>query len=55
MIFNIHFAIKLFYLHILKTQTNYGATTASCMWMNEIKTKAKPCHIQIDHAFYSSI
>ena len=25
------------------------------MWMNEIKTKTKSCHIQIDHTFYSSI
>ena len=40
-IFSIHFAINLFYLHSLKTYTNYGTTAAPCMWTNEIKTKIK--------------
>ena len=40
-IFSTHFGINLFYLHNLKTQTNYGTTTAPFMWMNEIKTKTK--------------
>ena len=30
-IFNTLFGINLIYLHHLKTQTNYGTTTASCM------------------------
>ena len=44
-IFSTYFAISLFYLHNLKTQMNYGTTTALCMWMNEIKTKTKPSHV----------
>ena len=51
--FSTHFAINPFYLHNLKAWTIYGATTAPCMWTNEIKTKTKTKsrHIQIDHAF----
>ena len=54
-IFSTHFAINLFYLHIFKTKTNFGTTAALYTWMNEIKTKTKSRHIQIDHMFYSSI
>ena len=39
-VFRTYFRVNLFYLHILKTKANYGATTAPSMWMNEIKTKA---------------
>ena len=56
-IFSTHFAINLFYLRNMKTQTNYGTTTESCMWTNEIKTKnkTKSRHIQVDLALYCSI
>ena len=39
------------------SSTNYGITTAPCMWTNEIKTKAKTKsrRIQIDHEFCCSI
>ena len=53
--FSIHFAINLFYLYNLKTLINYGTTTASCMWMNEIKAKTKSHQFRIDHVFNSSI
>ena len=45
-ILSTHFAINLFYLHNMRTNmlTNYGTTTESCMWTNEIKTKPKPSH-----------
>ena len=50
--FSAHFTINLFYLQNFKT--NYGTTTALCMWTNEIKTKEKPINVTF-HAFYYSI
>ena len=44
-IFGIHSPINLLYLHNLKTQTNYGTTTAPYLWTNENKTKAKPSRV----------
>ena len=69
-IFSTHFANSLFYLYNLKTYTNYGTTTALCIWtlwinnctvtvhvnvQNQNKNKTKSCHIQNDHRFYCSI
>ena len=50
-IFSTHFAINLFYLHNLKTKTNYK-TTAPCMGTNEIKAKTKLSHVTFKLTMY---
>ena len=51
-IFSTHFAIKLFHLHYFKRWRNYGATTAACIWTNEIRTKTKLSYVTIKLAMH---
>ena len=51
-----------FWTNLHASLTNYGTTTAVCMWTHEIKTKTKnknnkikSRHIQVDHSLYCSI
>ena len=44
-IFSNQFAVNLFCLNNFKMWTNYGTTSATCMWMNKIKEKKKLSHI----------
>ena len=54
-IFSTHFAIKLFYLHNLKTSTMEQQLNFACERTKSKQNKTKSCQVQIDYALYCSI